>query len=269
LRSWQMLFVAEAAPVCLIGLVGFWFLHDNPAKATWLSQDERQWLDEQHNRNPATKPPSGIPSFREFTDARVLMLSAAYFLIMMMGISYSFFFPSYLRSRGIDFAAIGVGLVFVHSMGIVGHLAWGRWSDYMPHNRQFVCFTAALMAGASLWLLPLVSGLIPIMVLGSATQMSLSGAITSFWPISMGAVRASAAAGVFAGISMLGNLTGLIGPYLTGFLHDRTDSYVLSFAMLGACIAVAGVLVWTSRLLGSDSPAHDTLPHRAIGRVAR
>jgi MFS transporter, ACS family, tartrate transporter len=264
LRSWQMLFVAEAAPVCLIGIFGFWFLHDNPAKANWLSPEEHQWLQSQHGRDPKARPPTGIPKLRDFGEPRILLLAVAYFLIMTMGISYSFFFPSYLSSRGIDLTEIGVGLVFVHSMGIVGHVAWGRWSDHMPHNRQFVCFTAAVTAAISLFLLPLVSGLVPIMLLGCATQLSLSGAVTSFWPMPMGAVRASAAGGIFAGITMLGNLTGLLGPYLTGLLRDRTDSYVLSFAMLAACIAFAGGLIWASRLLGSDTAQQGRLIARGL-----
>jgi MFS transporter, ACS family, tartrate transporter len=253
LRSWQMLFVVEAAPVCLIGLSGFWLLHDDPTKAPWLSHAELRWLEEQHRRDPSGKPQTGVPKLREFGDPRVLLLSVAYFLIMTSALSFSFFLPSYLSTSGIDIVQIGVGLASAHFMGIVGHLTWGRWSDHVPHNREFVCFTAALTAAVSLSLLPLVSGLIPIMALSCATQMSFSGAVTSFWPMPMSAVRASATAGVIAGIMMFGNITGLIGPYLTGFLRDLSHSYVLPFTILGSCIALAGGLILVSRMFGSDN----------------
>jgi MFS transporter, ACS family, tartrate transporter len=268
LRSWQMLFVAEAAPVSLIGIFGFWFLHDDPAKASWLSHEERRWLDEQHVRDPKAKPSTGIPDLREFANRRILLLSASYFLIMTMGLSFSFFFPSYLSSRGINLREIGVGLIFVHLMGILGHLAWGKWSDSMAHNRQFVCFVAALTVTVSLCLLPIVSGLVPIMILGCATQMALAGAVTSFWPMPLATVRASAVAGVLAGITMLGNLTGLIGPYLTGFLKDKTNNYVLSFTMLASCMALAGVLILATRFVGADRAGSGNTP-RPLSRFAR
>jgi cyanate permease len=143
-------------------------------------------------------------------------------------------------------------------------LAWGRWSDYIPYNRQFVCFAATLIVAVALCLLPLVSGLVLVTVLGCATQMGLAGAMTSFWPMPMAAVSASAAAGVLAGIAMLGNLTGLIGPYFTGFLRDRTTSYALSFTLLAISSALAGGLILASRLRGSDSADRGRLVPRVI-----
>jgi MFS transporter, ACS family, tartrate transporter len=263
LRSWQMLFVAEAAPVCLIGLFGFWLLHDNPTKAKWLSSEELGWLKEQQGADPREESGTQIPKLREFGNPKVVLLSVAFFLYMTTALSFSFFFPSYLSSRGITVVSIGVVLACVHFMAIIGHLAWGRWSDYMSYNRQLVCFAAMLTVAVALCLLPLVSGLIFVMVLGCATQMGLAGTMTSFWPMPMAAVRASATASVLAGISMLGNLTGLIGPYLTGFLRDKTSSYTLSFTLLAISSALAGGLILVSRLQRSDKVQSD----RRVSRV--
>jgi MFS transporter, ACS family, tartrate transporter len=88
--------------------------------------------------------------------------------------------------------------------------------------------------------------------------------MTSFWPMPMAAVRASAAAGVLAGISMLGNLTGLIGPYFTGFLRDKTSSYALSFTLLAISSALAGGLILGSRLLASDKADRGRLMSRVV-----
>jgi cyanate permease len=58
---------------------------------------------------------------------------------------------------------------------------------------------------------------------------------------------------------MIGNLTGLIGPYLTGLLRDRTNSYVLSFTTLATCMALAGGLVLAGRFLKSGDARVDLL----------
>ena len=92
----------------------------------------------------------------------------------------------------------------------------------------------------------------PIILVGCVAQFALCATVTSFWPLPMAAVGASTAAGVLAGVTMLGNLTGPIAPYITGLLHDRTHSYVLSFAFLGASIAIAALLVLASRWVGSE-----------------
>ena len=249
LSSWQLVFVLEAAPVCLLGLASFWFLQDDPSKAQWLSQEERRLLIHQLGRGDALNVAFGVPDLREFMTGRVILLAVAYFLYMITALSFVLFLPSYLNSRGMSLTEIGGALALVHLTSLGGHLAWGRWSDYLAHNRQFVCFTAALTVTASLCLLPLVSAVIPVMLLSCIAQMGVSGAITSFWPMPMAAVRASATAGVLTGISMLGNLTGVIGPYLTGFLRDRTNSYALSFTMLASCMALFGVMVLAGRFL--------------------
>src|SRR6202171_2210805 len=44
LRGWQWMFLLEAAPAVLMGLVCLVFLSDRPSDAPWLGADERSWL---------------------------------------------------------------------------------------------------------------------------------------------------------------------------------------------------------------------------------
>jgi MFS transporter, ACS family, tartrate transporter len=254
LQSWQMLFVAEAAPLCVIGLVGYWLLHDDPAKASWLNNEERTWLIENH---AAEKDAPGRPAramLLAFRNPRILMLSLAYFLLMTMGISFSFFLPLYLHSRAIAVATIGSGVAVVQLMGAVGHIVWGRWSDNFLKNRQLVCCVGALTSAIALFVLPFASGVSPILLAAGVVQMGLCGAMTSYWPLPMAAARGSGAAGLIAGITMLGNATGLIGPYVTGALRDQTGSYLASFTVLAACMALSGLLVLLSRRFVASAP---------------
>src|SRR5215813_2018313 len=46
LQGWQWLFVLEALPAIVLGLVVAWVLPEQPAKASWLSEMERSWLME-------------------------------------------------------------------------------------------------------------------------------------------------------------------------------------------------------------------------------
>src|SRR5437588_35952 len=44
LKGWQCMYIFEAVPTILIGIVVFFFLTDRPAAATWLTAEDRRWL---------------------------------------------------------------------------------------------------------------------------------------------------------------------------------------------------------------------------------
>ena len=47
LAGWQWLFLVEGIPPILLGVVIFFMLPDSPAKASWLTGEERGWLENQ------------------------------------------------------------------------------------------------------------------------------------------------------------------------------------------------------------------------------
>ncbi len=46
--GWQWMFVLEALPALVLGVVVLFFLTDRPAKAKWLTDQERAWLGKRH-----------------------------------------------------------------------------------------------------------------------------------------------------------------------------------------------------------------------------
>src|SRR6201747_1061578 len=44
LKGWQWLFVIEGVPSVLLGIVTWFYLTDRPAKADWLSAEQKAWL---------------------------------------------------------------------------------------------------------------------------------------------------------------------------------------------------------------------------------
>ena len=55
-------------------------------------------------------------------------------------------------------------------------------------------------------------------------------------------------AGAAAGLGLMGtiaNFGGFFGPYLIGFLKDRTGGYSASFQVLAGLVMVAFALAWT------------------------
>src|SRR6201981_2228246 len=44
LKGWQVMYIAEAIPTVLIGIVVFFYLTDRPSEARWLHREQREWL---------------------------------------------------------------------------------------------------------------------------------------------------------------------------------------------------------------------------------
>ncbi|MBR7559169.1 MFS transporter, partial [Mycobacterium tuberculosis] len=44
LAGWQWMFILEAIPAFILGVVVFFYMTDRPEQASWLKEDERAWL---------------------------------------------------------------------------------------------------------------------------------------------------------------------------------------------------------------------------------
>jgi len=53
LRGWQLLFILEAVPALLFGIVLWFWLKDWPQDAPWLSDPEKQYLAQAYDREVA------------------------------------------------------------------------------------------------------------------------------------------------------------------------------------------------------------------------
>src|SRR2546430_9232320 len=54
LAGWKWLFLGEAAPAVLFGVICFFYLTHPPAQATWLCADEKAWLEGEMQKEKKT-----------------------------------------------------------------------------------------------------------------------------------------------------------------------------------------------------------------------
>ena len=57
LKGWQWMFILEAIPAVFLGIVVLFYMTDRPEKATWLADDEREWLVKEMTRNMRQRAP--------------------------------------------------------------------------------------------------------------------------------------------------------------------------------------------------------------------
>lgn len=44
MAGWQWLFILEAIPALILGVIAFFYLDDKIEDVKWLNRDEKQWL---------------------------------------------------------------------------------------------------------------------------------------------------------------------------------------------------------------------------------
>ena len=95
------MFILEAIPAVLLAFVVLKYMTDRPGEATWLSPDEREWLEKNCTPNAcAWRARGGWASLQVLTDRRVLALSMIYLFSVTAGYGIVFFLPVILAPLG-------------------------------------------------------------------------------------------------------------------------------------------------------------------------
>lgn len=83
MRGWQWIFLVGGVPAVLLGVVFFVTMTDRPAKARWLTQEQRDWLTAtiaaEESERTVTAPGGHRAVFR---NRKVITLTAVYFLLL-------------------------------------------------------------------------------------------------------------------------------------------------------------------------------------------
>jgi MFS transporter, ACS family, tartrate transporter len=259
LAGWQWLFVVEGLPAIVLGVVIFFALPDSPSRARWLSQSERQWLEERlASRAPITtsvqRQDASILS--ALLDPQVLLLGVCN--IFIFGTSYAFGLsaPAVLKTAT-HWTTAEVGL-FMSATAVVGALTMilnGYHSDRSCERHVHAIIPLIVVAGALLamgfstaaWIIP------PAYFVFYTAYTALQGA---FWLIPTDTLRGRSAAVGIAAMGSIGMLGAFVGPVVWGILKDRTGSFQAGLATLGgACLIAAIVLSIIRHRARAGTPA--------------
>jgi ACS family tartrate transporter-like MFS transporter len=243
LAGWQSMFLIEAVPTLLLALAVYVYLTDSPAKAAWLSVEEKGWLADRLEREQPPKTPA-LPATvsHTFANHRVHMLALAYFAIGTSGAGAAYFLPLIIQSMGFKTVATGALAALPPLAAALSLPLWGSWAD-RSRGREFVvaCAGATLVLGllGAAVLLPSAWALAPLCL----SMVGFFGFLPTFWTLPYTfLVGASAAAGI-AFINIVGSIGNLSGPYLLGRLTDKTGSFSMGLVGLAICALFATLIM--------------------------
>jgi ACS family tartrate transporter-like MFS transporter len=243
LAGWKWLFIAEAVPTVLVGIVVFFYVTDRPAVARWLNDDERAWLAAtmEHERGQI-EARRKVGVLQAFWDPKVLLLSLNYLGILTASLGLLIFLPQMVKQLGLTNMQVGWVSMIPYICGAVSMLVWGRISDRMGERRWNLFWACALSTGG------LVMAGLFVGTYWSVVGMSLAaagfyGSKGPFWSIPPMLLTGTAAAAGIAWINSLGNLGGFFGPSVVGWVRDSTGSFagglyaLAGFSLMSALVA--------------------------------
>ncbi|MGQ1073326.1 MFS transporter [Acinetobacter baumannii] len=241
--GWQWMFVIEAIPTVLVGLLVLAVLKDSVQDANWLTQDEKNLVKQELAQDNQHK--EGHASVKEFiADKRLWLLAGIYFCVVMGQYAITFWLPTLIRNSGIsDNWHIGLLTSLPYMCAIVVMILAGRSGDHFQERRWHLiipmCAGALALTFATLFASNLTLSLICLC-------LAASGVLTAsslFWMLPTNFLGGVSAAAGIAAVNSFANLAGFCSPYLIGWITTNTGSNAIGMFLITAVLIFGASLV--------------------------
>jgi MFS transporter, ACS family, tartrate transporter len=261
LAGWQWLFLLEAIPAVLLGLVVLIILPNRPSEAKWLSAQEKTWVQERLVADAARVTTHQHHRLAEvFTSGRVWLFCLLYFLLNVGSYGYELWLPSIIKAfSGQSDAIVGWINAVPYLIAGMAMLVVGRHSDRTGERRWHVALAAMASAagfGLSAWFKNPYLALAALALAFAGIKSTLG----PFWALTTAFLSGSAAAGGIALINSVGNLGGFFGPYIVGMIKDKTQSNLTALLFLGAALLGMGLFSLMIRPPAPRAPEAREIP---------
>lgn len=241
--GWQWMFVIEAIPTVIVGLLVLAVLKDSVQDANWLTQDEKNLVKQELAQDNQHK--EGHASVKEFiADKRLWLLAGIYFCVVMGQYAITVWLPTLIRNSGIsDDWHIGLLTSLPYMCAIVVMILAGRSGDHFQERRWHLiipmCAGAIALTFATLFASNLTLSLICLCIAASGVLTASS----LFWMLPTNFLGGVSAAAGIAAVNSFANLAGFCSPYLIGWVTTNTGSNAIGMFLITAVLIFGASLV--------------------------
>ena len=246
---WRFMYLAEAVPTVLLGLLALFYFPDTPARAAWLSQGEKDWLAKHAARGAAAKQPN---EWRALLKPYVVLSGLLWFCLLSGSYGVIFWLPQVIGSL----TSLGS-----FEIGLVGALPWigvaigiyvnAAHSDRTGERYWHVAGPALLAALSLVVAWQAGPGVLAALALAVA-GLGLGGAQGAFWAIPTQLMSREAMGVAVVAINILGSAGGMVMPTLMGLAREKSGGFAGPTWLVVGVLAVAAGLVAVLRRLAGD-----------------
>jgi len=259
LRAWQWLYILEALPAVLLGVVLFRRLDRRVADAAWLRPAERLLV------NVAVEAEASPGAIEDCTEiARkpaIWFLALAYFLLILGAYGLSFWLPSIIAAAGVaGSVAVGLFTALPYGAGVLVMLVFASRARTARQARVYaaaMCLLSAAGLVLSAWYdgrpWPMMIG----MIFGVAGYLT---ATALFWRLPSEELGGKALAAGLAAVNAIGNLGGFAGPYLVGAVVARSGGTAPALLVLAGSLAACAAVLAAGLMRNTGSASVTAVP---------
>ncbi|EHQ4622272.1 4-hydroxyphenylacetate permease [Salmonella enterica] len=255
LKGWQWLFLLEGFPSVLLGIIVWIYLDDTPAKAKWLTDEDKKTLKDMMDADKLdlVQPEGGLSHsalqkasmWREIFTPVIILYTLAYFCLTNTLSAVNIWTPQILQSfnEGSSNIVIGLLAAIPQVCTIAGMVWWSRRSDRQQERKMHTILP--YLFGAAGWLLASATSHSMLQLLGII--MASVGSFTAmaiFWTTPDQSISLRAKVVGIAVINAVGNIGSGLSPLLIGWLKDQTGSFNSGLYFVAGLLVLGAFLVW-------------------------
>lgn len=241
--GWRWMFILEGIPAVVWAFFWWWLVDDKPKDATWLTEQEKQDVDEQlKHEQRGIKP---VKNYREaFASPTVLLLCLQYALWSIGVYGFVLWLP-YIIKSGPDMNIVTTGWLssVPYVLAIIGMLSVSYLSDKTLNRKGFVwpfllagaiAFYASYLIGTSNFWLSFV-----LLIIAGGAMYAPYG---PFFAIVPEILPSNVAGGAMALINSLGALGSFVGSFVVGYLNDSTGGFGASYIFMAGSLLLSAII---------------------------
>lgn len=244
MAGWKWLFLLEGLPTVFVGIVAFFYLNDKVSDAKWLTQAEKSLIQRDL---AAEQQGQHLHSIKDgLTNPKVLLLAGIYFFFTMGLYGVSFWLPSLVKASGVsDPLDIGLLSSIPYAAAVVGMILISRSSDSTGERRWHLSLAGLLGAiglCASVFFAKDTTWAMVALTIGTIGVMAT---ISQFWALPATILTGGAAAAGIAFVNSIGSISGIVSPYVIGWVQTMYGSSGGGVFGLAASLVLGSILVFT------------------------
>lgn len=243
LAGWRWVFLVEAVPAIVLGIYIFLALPDGPKDAKWLTNEEKDYLKTQVSQqsDEAGHEARNLPA--ALKNPAAWILSFIYFCMTIGFWSMTYFLPTIVAER---FKTGTIASGFISAIPWVASIVLvvivGRLSARKSSRRHWIMLVLLASAAIGLYLSAATGSAVLALVGISLGAASFHAAIPQFLTMAPQIFAGATIAISIAMINSLGNISGLVGPWLMGIVKDATGSVTGGLFIMAGFFVIAAIL---------------------------
>jgi MFS transporter, ACS family, tartrate transporter len=243
--NWRWLLILEGAPAIVCGMLTYFLLPAAPKDATFLTTDEKEWIQGELQREEEQKlEQHRYSALQALASGRVWHLVLIYFGVTVAIYAMNSWAPQLVKSLPSRYSNSTVGLLVMipNLVGLAAMILVSGSSDRQLERRYHVAIPA-LLTGTALVLLGVTSSAFFSVALLCLLAAGVFSCLGPFWALPGEFLTGYSAAAGIALINAVGNLGGFVGPAGIGFISQRTGNFSAGLALAGIPMFLSAALV--------------------------